>query len=267
MEKYELIDIANDTLKIIKKHKKYKFNNTEIDISQDLSYSKINSILYKPNDDIEIRTNKGKFSNIEFTQSTTIDQIISKTILDGNIPNKHIGCLNFASARHPGGGFFGGSRAQEESLCRSSGLYPCIEQFHEMYDYNKKLNGLYSDYIIYSPHVPFFKNDNGKLTNLCWSSVITSPAVNTTNVKHNISVIPLTMIVRIRKILTVAINNDVDVLILGAFGCGVFKNNPNDVAIYFKHWLIDNNYKQYFDNVIFAIPDNNMYNIFKNIIK
>src|SRR5260370_3977443 len=47
-------------------------------------------------------------------------------------------CLNFASAKHPGGGFLGGARAQEESLARSSGLYPCIARMQGMYQANKQ---------------------------------------------------------------------------------------------------------------------------------
>ena len=56
-----------------------------------------------------------------------------------------------ASAKHPGGGFLGGARAQEESLARSSGLYACING-NPMYDHHKAHgDAMYTDYAIYSP--------------------------------------------------------------------------------------------------------------------
>ncbi|WP_259391506.1 TIGR02452 family protein [Paenibacillus sp. 1011MAR3C5] len=93
---------------------------------------------------------------------------------------EEICCLNFASAKHPGGGFLTGARAQEESLARASGLYPTIVQMKEMYSHNAwQRICLYSDYIIYSPKVPVFRDDSGVLLDKAYPvSIITSPAVN-----------------------------------------------------------------------------------------
>ena len=69
--------------------------------------------------------------------------------------------LNFASARNPGGGFLNGARAQEESLCRASALYACING-NAMYRHHAPLpGGFYTNYAIYSPAVPVFKDDDG----------------------------------------------------------------------------------------------------------
>lgn len=42
-------------------------------------------------------------------------------------------------------------------------------------------------------------------------------------------------------------------LILGAWGCGAFGNNPNDVASDFKTVLVDEHYGKFFDEVCFAV--------------
>ena len=69
-----------------------------------------------------------------------------------------VAILNFASARNPGGGFLRGAKAQEEDLCRCSGLYPCLLKCPEYYNVNRSQTSmLYTDYAIYSPNVPFFK--------------------------------------------------------------------------------------------------------------
>ena len=69
-----------------------------------------------------------------------------------------IALLNFASARSPGGGFLNGAKAQEEDLCRCSGLYPCLIQCMDYYETNRGQSSLlYTDHVIFSPLVPFFK--------------------------------------------------------------------------------------------------------------
>src|SRR5436309_3646440 len=69
--------------------------------------------------------------------------------------------LNFASAKHPGGGFLNGALAQEESLARSSGLYACLSG-NAMYDFHQAAGDpMYSNYVLYSPDVPVFRDDDG----------------------------------------------------------------------------------------------------------
>lgn len=95
--------------------------------------------------------------------------------------------LNFASARHPGGGFLGGSQAQEESLARASGLSPCLNQFQEMYDTNQRFSScLYTDHMIYAPDVPVFRDDDDRLLEEPFLvSILTAPAVNAGAVRRN----------------------------------------------------------------------------------
>mgnify|MGYP001194033539 CR=1 FL=1 len=171
-------------------------------------------------------------------------------------------CLNFASAKNPGGGFLTGAQAQEESLARSSALYPCIVQMQAMYQTNRATRGcLYTDHMIYSPAVPVFRDDDGALLDTFFTaSFLTAPAVNTGVVlrqeKHNIAQIEPVMIARLEKILSVALVKGYRHLVMGAWGCGVFQNDPENVAGYFQKHLKENPvFSGVFEEVVFAVLD------------
>ena len=88
--------------------------------------------------------------------------------------------LNFASAKNPGGGFLGGAKAQEEDLARSSALYACMRDQRAYYDANRhEPSLLYTDHMIYSPDVPFFRDDRLRfLEDPFLLSILTAPAPN-----------------------------------------------------------------------------------------
>ncbi len=132
----------------------------------------------------------------------------------------------------------------------------------DYYESNKKLrSSLYSDNMIYSPKVPVFRDDPGNLLEIPYClSVITAPAVNKgailRNEPQNVKKIPSTMQNRIEKLLTIALIHHHDVVILGVWGCGVFKNNPSDVARYFKKYLIEKPlFNSHFKRIHFAVLD------------
>ena len=76
------------------------------------------------------------------------------------------------------------------------------------------------------------------------------------NRKEEILLAEQTMLSRIDKILSVFVMHKVDNLILGAWGCGVFQNNPEDVARYFAHYLKEGGkYINYFQTIVFAVFD------------
>lgn len=111
--------------------------------------------------------------------------------------------------------------------------------------------------MIYSPKVPVFRKDKGELLNkpvLC--NFITSPAVNAGVVKkqepERAGEIPDAMDVRTDKMLSLALHQGNEVLILGAWGCGVFKNDPKEIAGLFKKYL-HGKYKNKFKRVVFAV--------------
>lgn len=169
--------------------------------------------------------------------------------------------LNFASARHPGGGFITGARAQEEDLCRCSGLYPCLVKQTDYYDYNRNQESLlYSDHLIYSPQVPWFRQDNRDLLEQVYlASVITAPAPNAgETLKRNPQAGPLieaTLRQRAGLVLTIAKAQGQHNLLLGAWGCGVFRNQAAMVADAFATWLAAPEFKGCFQHVCFAVYD------------
>lgn len=171
--------------------------------------------------------------------------------------------LNFASYKNPGGRFLDGSMAQEECLCHSSFLYNVLSRFEDYYSWNNmnKNKGLYTNRALYSPKILFLDPFN----NPFFCDVITCAAPNksigikykTITQQENSTV----LLSRIKFVLDIAIDREVDTLILGAFGCGVFKQDPYEVASIFKKYLEMNHYKA-FDKVVFAIPRGNNYDAF-----
>ena len=172
----------------------------------------------------------GKFSVSENTvQMTTIACILENA-------GKKIIALNFASAHKPGGGYVSGATAQEESLCRCSGLYYTIKDVREYYAQNERhKTSDYTDGMIYSENVPVVRDDSGvllKTSVLC--DFITCPAVNKGAARLPDSEVNAKMKQRIEKIITLAASKNPDVVILGAFGCGVFRNRREDVRPVFE---------------------------------
>lgn len=263
--------IAQQTLEIMKQGHYINPTGAVVDISAALTNAIAQARLYRPADFPATITGYNQTEAktlIEVTEETTLQA--SQRLRQAH-PTAEIVALNFASARKPGGGFLSGSQAQEESIARSSGLYPTIVQMSEFYDYhNRESSCLYSDYMIYSPQVPIFKDDNGQLLpNAYLVSIITSPAVNAGAIKKNtpreIKLIRPTMADRIAKVLWVAAQQQQTHLILGAWGCGVFGNDPTMIAELFEQ-VLQNTFAHYFKQIVFAIPNFEMKEIFQKTL-
>lgn len=169
--------------------------------------------------------------------------------------------LAFASARNPSGGFVRGAKAQEEDLARCSSLYTCLLQQPLYYERNRAESSLlYTDHIIYSPRVPFFRVKNRDLLEEPFTaSVITAPAPNAGQYLRRSpgaeAEVAAALLRRARYVLEVAVANGHKTLLLGAWGCGVFQNDPAAVADAFGHWLDSNQFRGSFERVVFAIYD------------
>jgi uncharacterized protein (TIGR02452 family) len=176
--------------------------------------------------------------------------------------SSHLGCLNFASAKNPGGGFLSGAEAQEEALSRASGLYPSLLRQRQYYERNQtNHSSLYLDLLILSPRIPFFRDDAGSLIEDCFeATVVTAPAPNAGAVAHNeperVGEIVPCLQRRAELVLRAFALAGTEVLVLGAWGCGVFRNDPSAVAQTFRSLLRPGGpYAKHFKQVVFAIYD------------
>ncbi len=201
--------------------------------------------------------------------------------------DRHVCVLNFASATNPGGGVTHGSSAQEECLCRCSTLYNCLntraiwDRFYT--PHRKSGNPLHNDDIIFTPGVQVLKDDDYRpLVDPFGVDVVTCAApnlrerpANAFNPGDGVSVaispdeLRLLHEQRARRILTVAAQDQAEVLILGAFGCGAFRNDPMVVAQAYKNILPE--FLHHFLTIEFAVycppHDDSNYRAFKEMIR
>nr|WP_237551915.1 TIGR02452 family protein [Streptomyces sp. SID8367] len=173
---------------------------------------------------------------------------------------ERIAVLNFASARNPGGGFLNGAQAQEEAVCRSSALYTCLLEAPEFYEHHRADRDVfYTDRVIHSPGVPVFRDDRGRLLDEPFEvGFLTSPAPNAgviaRHTPERVDRIPAALASRAGRVLEVAALHGYRRLVLGAWGCGVFRNEPEQVARAFAD-LLDGRFHGRFEQVVFAILD------------
>lgn len=214
--------------------------------------------------------------NVEIIQSGTVSagkEILKKT-------KKRTAILNFADAIRPGGWVLNGAPTQEENICRCSNLYPALlgkEAFKNYYYVNSvymypktedelygadievpagvtwedlnPLHAVYTNRLMYFKDVTFFKNDSTyELEDAYNLDVITCPAPAVQWKDEDVAYYVFRE--RAKQIIKSAILNKVDNLILGAWGCGAFGQDPEIVCKAFLSVI-----KEYpaFDNVIFAI--------------
>lgn len=171
--------------------------------------------------------------------------------------------LNFASYNNPGGKYMNGMMAQEEALCHASTLYEVLINNVDYYSWNNrnKNRGLYTNRLLYTPKVVVL-NDINK--NIGFMDVITCAAPNASvglrygNFTEHECRQALNS--RMLFLMHVAAYKCVDNLILGAWGCGVFKNDPHYVARMF--YAIQSFYDGFFKNIIYVVPKGANYNAF-----
>jgi len=187
----------------------------------------------------------------------TFIQVCNETTLQASLRLVEKGmrplALNFANGIKPGGGFLGGARAQEEVLCRSSALYETLKG-DPMYDFHRKRSRPdSSNWMIYSPDVPVFRDDAGNALEKPWLlSFLTSAAPYAPAIGQPESGDLLKS--RIHRVYEIASAFDYDALVLGAWGCGAFSNDPQRTAMDFRN-ILEQEFLGHFSKIIFAVTD------------
>ena len=216
------------------------------------------AVLYEDGEGRDLPVGEPRFEKTEIT----VERI---NAADAVVGAKGKACvLDFASYRTPGGGYANGGWAQEEALCAESNLQPILEGLRDLYytpNRQTMRGGLYSDRALYLTDVMF--TTGGVMTK---RDVIVCAAVNRRFALENHrseAECDIDMIHRVHTVLHIAAANEVDTLILGAFGCGVFGNDPDKVAILFRDWL--EAHPGQFEKVVFAIPGGPNFDAFTRV--
>jgi uncharacterized protein (TIGR02452 family) len=173
-----------------------------------------------------------------------------------------IAVLNFASARNAGGGYLRGARAQEEDLCRVSVLYSTLCEAPDYYAAHRaSRDPSYSHRVVYSPGVPVYRDTGYRLLEEPYRVVfLTSPAPNAGVIARDrpgdVAALPELLAARAARVLAVAAHHGCDSVVLGAWGCGVFRNDPSQVAAAFRRNLTaGGGFAETFERIVFAVLD------------
>ena len=256
MDRNERIRIFNETLALCKENPQ---------LIESVKHSTDNQKIYLEGEEISFtHSDREDAAEIRLTDSRTV-----------NAAKKYSGqrvcILNFASSVTPGGGVVNGSSAQEESICRVTTLYPslsddkAIAKFyyaHRIKIDNYEMSRANNDDCIYTPDVIALRDDYGSLSLLDEKDrysfdVITCAAPDLRHGRGAIDLGPDEIFElfcrRISRILTVAAVNNVEVMILGAFGCGAFGNDPAIASLAFRKSIQE--YIHDFKVIDFAIPN------------
>ncbi|KAK7055784.1 DUF2263 domain-containing protein [Favolaschia claudopus] len=270
-----LRDIAKGTLDVISSGK-VAVKGSVYDLTSILEQSKLQTLYYAP-DSLLSAWRSFSPAQLHPPAANTMIEILETTTLDAARKaglkgcKRPIGVLNFASAEQPGGGFINGSSAQEESIARSSTLYPSLltptaQQFYTLHSGDAR-DGFYTHAMIYSPHVVMFRSDDGAFVPPMEIDVLTSPAVHAGLIRKRASGaaverdIKRAMRERMARILFLFERRQVPNLILGSFGTGVFQNDVDMVAEIWAELLCgpSTRFSRSFQYVAFAVMDTPTY--------
>jgi uncharacterized protein (TIGR02452 family) len=251
-----LVELAQETVEITQRGWYAAAGGERVSIAEATQRAIDGTRLYRPGDyDALTPRDIGAPATWEVTEETTAEA--ARRLAGEGVAR--VAALNFASARNPGGGFLRGAKAQEEDLARCSALYACQVGHRAYYDANRaNASVLYTDHLIYSPEVPFFRDERLELLPApFFASILTSPAPNAGEAatRGEAGKVRATLERRAGHVLRVAAHHEHRVLVLGAWGCGVFGNDPAVVADVLANLLAARPFARAFTRVVFAIYD------------
>lgn len=221
--------------------------------SADIDASVAGAVIVNPRDPLPPQEPpKTHKVNITITPTDTVQALCSLSRMD-------VCVHNFASYKRPGGGFLTGAMAQEEALCHASTLYEVLSRFEDYYEWNMRHpNGnMYTDRMLWTPFIRFDTGANVVRE----ASVITCAAPNFGASKASRDENTECLRHRIDRLFLLAEHMGVRALITGAWGCGVFKQDPYEVA----QLMFERAMKFTGSTVVFAIPSgrDNSYQAFR----
>lgn len=251
-----LKEIAQETVRVVEQGEYVAPSGRTVSLREEVARAVRGTVLCRPGsfERLELPVRSGGAPRIEVTPEKTGEAARRLVEREGAT---RVVALNFASAKNPGGGFLGGARAQEEDLARCSALYACLLAQPDYYARNREEpSPLYTDHLIYSPDVPFFRDEGLALLERPFlASILTSPAPNAGEaLKRDAGLRPRLHEVlqsRALTVLQVAAHQGHRTLVLGAWGCGVFRNEPQAVARAFSRAL--EALPGAFERVVFAV--------------
>ncbi|MFD9407385.1 TIGR02452 family protein [Streptomyces sp. NPDC059989] len=236
----------------------------QVSLAAALAEAKAGTRIYGPNrvipDEAVVRGSARTAFEVTGESSTVAARRLAPEGLDQPAGTARVAVLNFASARNPGGGYVRGAKAQEEALCRASALYETLLEAPEYYEVHRaERSTFYTDRVIHSPGVPVFRDDRGGLLETPFrAGFLTSPAPNAGTIRRQeperVAEIPGALMRRGELVLEVAALGGYERLVLGAWGCGVFQNDPAQVAEAFRV-LLAGRFAGVFERVVFGILD------------
>jgi uncharacterized protein (TIGR02452 family) len=252
-QRFELTTIAKKTIQIIESGKYWTDSGRLVFIDDYINDGSCPRELNRP----IVYTEEYEWQDPTYDvfNKTTL-QCLKDLVSEGSKP---LG-LNFASGNLVGGGFMTGAVAQEESLCRASSLYRDLssDDAEEYYKLNEQAHsGLFTDVMIYSPTITCFRDDEHNLLEEPFDvSILTAAApIFWKLTEEEKEIVPQVFDKRIRKILAIANMHGHKNIVLGAWGCGAYGNDPVLVAGIFKKILVDERYGKLFDRVVFGVYD------------
>ena len=258
--KVERMEVFQDTLKWIE---------DDIELSASVIYSKEHTKIYWEDDYPVFDSSKVCDTLVTVTRDRSYQAAMR---LAAENEGCRIAVMNFANAFQAGGGVVKGAGAQEECLCRTSTLYPLLYRRtlrDTFYKHHKTLNTpKASDALVYTEDVVICKTDEDlpkRLPREQWVNVdvITVAAPDLRDKSNHYA--PLVdggaymnnaelfgyHVKRAIHVLTCAAAQGADILVLGAFGCGAFRNDPEVVARAYKTALEE--FPKVFKKIEFAV--------------
>ena len=254
-------NIFEDTMQIVKNGAYTAENGTKVSLT-DISAMMKNSMLYRAIEKVNLP---------ELSQQTVVEVLDSDSLLAGKKlidEGYHPAILNFANRQTAGGGVLHGAGAQEENMFRRSNLAFSLYQFHpdgidfnipqreERYPMDRTTGGAYS------PDVTVFRGTEIEgyplLQKTYRLGVVTVAAMNRPELKNPYEIADYLVepiLEKIRTIFRIALNHGHDAIVLGAWGCGAFKNPPQHIAKLFHQVMDEEEFCNRFKKIVFAIID------------